>query len=166
MSCSLSPCSVRQLSRKYMQKNTPSFRQLPSPPFLHQSLYLSWSLCVSTVLMIHVLIPLCQGARAASITLCPCFLLASPALTLHPHLHQKKELFVVSNPNAFSIFKSTLKQLFFAAQITLFCTLPTLSSSFSISLHSINHLLLLFSDNIYRWNCTDTYLQIRTQALS
>lgn len=32
--------------------------------------------------MIHVLIPLYQGSRAASITLCPCILLALPALTL------------------------------------------------------------------------------------
>lgn len=49
--------------------------------------------------MIHVLILLCQGPRAASITLCPCLLLALSALTEHsfrPIKKNKKNFLLLS----------------------------------------------------------------------
>lgn len=108
--------------------------------------------------MIHVLIPLCQGPRAASITLCPCLLLALAALTLHPlsliKKREKKEAFViVSNSDAVSVLRSRLKEFFFFFfqwKITLIHTLPSISFSFSKSLHSI------LSDRIYWGNWTQT----------
>lgn len=81
---------------------------------LHHSLFPSWSLCVRTLLMIHVLIPLCQGPRAASITPRPCLLLASRALTLYtPPPHIKKHPFViVSNSDAVSSLEPDSKSCF------------------------------------------------------
>lgn len=65
-------------SNKYLFLQLSVVAPLPVPPFLHllhHSLFLSWSLCVNTVLMIHVLILLCQGPKAASITQCLSLLL-------------------------------------------------------------------------------------------
>lgn len=72
-----------------------------SPPSL--SLF-SWSLCGSSALMIHVLILLCQGPKAASITQCPCLLLVLPALTLN----ERKLLLSSSTPDTIWAFQYRL----------------------------------------------------------
>ncbi len=87
---------------------------------LHHSPLLCWSLCVSTVLMIHVLIPLCQGPSAASITLCPCLLLALPALILHLLSPIKTDFLIVSNSAGVSVFKTRLKESFLKHKLTYF----------------------------------------------
>lgn len=142
-------------------KNTPSSPQLSIPAPLSFSYlfhhFLSWSLCISTVLMIHVLIPLCQGPRAASITLCPCLLLALAALTLHPlsliKKRKKKKLLLSSATQTLSQYLGPdLKSFFFQWKITLIHTLPSISFSFSKSLHSI------LSDRIYWGNWTQTHV--------
>lgn len=106
-------------------RNTPSSPQLSIPAPLSFSYlfhhFLSWSLCISTVLMIHVLIPLCQGPRAASITLCPCLLLALAALTLHPlsliKKRKKKKLLLSSATQTLSQYLGPdLKSFFFSVE--------------------------------------------------
>ena len=102
---------------------------------LHHSLFPSWSLCVRTLLMIHVLIPLCQGPRVASITLRPCLLLALRALTLYlppPQPHQKPLFCYRQQLRRCLNIRTRLKELFFAARITLNRTLPIIYFLFSL----------------------------------
>lgn len=114
-------------------------------------------LCVSTVLMIHVLILLCQGPRAASITPSPCLLLAFPALTPPPlQPHQKKKPFViVSNSDTVSVFKSRFKELLLYRLLSFALYRPCLSLSLhpcALSITCFYCCQTIFTGETGRWH--------------